>query len=307
MPDDKPGRLPALDCLIVGGGPAGLTAATYLARYRRSVLVVDDGESRAGLIPESHNYPGYSGISGPDLLALMRRQAENFGARLVRGRVEAVEREGELLFITRVEGGGVEARSILIATGIVDIDPALPGIKKALKTGALRYCPICDGYEAMDQRIGVLGPFETAAKKALFLRTYSAQIEVLLTESPAAPDESLMAKLREAGIGVSRAALIDMEPRADGFTAIYPDGEREEFDVVYPALGAQVRSDLALRLGAECDGPGCLVVDQRQRTRVSGLYAAGDVVSDLHQISVAVGHAAIASTAIHNSLPPSPR
>lgn len=298
---------PPLDCLIVGGGPAGLTAATYLARYRRSVLIADDGESRAALIPESHNYPGYAGISGPDLLKLLRRQAETYGARLTKGRVESISPVADQLFTAIVQGVEVQARTILMATGIVDNEPALPGIGKALKTGALRYCPICDGYEAMDQRLGVLGPFDTAAKKALFLRTYSADIHVLLTECPTAPDETLMARLREAGIGVSSAALIDMEPHGEGFAAIYPDGKRDEFDVIYPALGAQVRSDLARKLGAECEDVGCLIVDAHQRTRIPGLYAAGDVVSDLNQLSVAVGHAAIASTAIHNSLPPNQR
>lgn len=307
MPTSSDTRIPPVDCLIVGGGPAGLVAATYLMRYRRSVVVADDGASRAALIPESHNYPGYAGISGPDLLALLRRQAEHFGARLVRGRVEAIQPEAEQLFTARVEGVEIQARTVLMATGIVDIEPDFPGVRQALQTGALRYCPICDGYEAMDQRIGVLGPLQSAGRKALFLRSYSADIEVLLTESGAAPDEALMRELSEAGIGVGRAALVDMERHGEGYVAIYPDGGREEFDVIYPSLGADIRSDLAQVLGAKCDPEGRLIVDQDQNTSVPGLLAAGDVVSDLAQLSVAVGHAAIAATAIHNGLPRNPR
>jgi thioredoxin reductase (NADPH) len=307
MPQISDSRIPPVDCLIVGGGPAGLAAATYLARYRRSVLVADEGESRAALIPESHNYPGYAGISGPDLLALLRRQAEQFGARLVKGRVEAIQPEAEQLFIARVQGIDVQARTILMATGIIDTEPDFPGVKQALKTGALRYCPICDGFEAMDQRIGVLGPLQNAGRKALFLRSYSADIEVLLTEALGEPDEQLLSELREAGINVGRAALVDMERHGEGYVAIYPDGGREEFDVIYPALGAEIRSGLARELGAECDPAGCLIVDQNQYTNVRGVLAAGDVVSDLHQLSVAVGHAATAATAIHNGLPRNPR
>ncbi len=292
-----------VDCLIVGGGPAGLTAAVYLARYRRRVIVVDDGKSRAALIPESHNYPGYAGISGPDLLALLQRQAEEYGAMLVHAHVDDIARAPNGELTAHIEGREVLAQSVLLATGIVDRDPPLPGVREAVKTGALRYCPICDGYEATDQRIGVLGPFANAAPKALFLRTYSADVSVLLTEAPDRPDEALVAELAEAGIAVSRAALVDMVQHETKFIAVLPDGHRETFDAVYPALGADVRSDLALKLGAQCNKAGCLTVDEHQRTKLPGLLAAGDVVSDLHQLSVAVGHAAIASTAIHNSLP----
>jgi thioredoxin reductase (NADPH) len=292
-----------LDCLIIGGGPAGLTAALYLARYRRDVIVIDDGTSRAALIPESHNYPGFSdGISGEALLARLAEQAEQYGARRHHGRVEALGREDDL-FVAHAGGARLHARRVLLATGIVDDSPDLPDLEFVIERGALRYCPICDAYEALDRRIGVLGRAAPAAKKAVFLRTWSRDVTVLATD---VPEPALNDELARAGVKiVARVAGLARDEHR--ICARNADGETCDFDVVYPALGCRVRSDLARGLGAGCDDIGLLVVDDKQKTSIKGLYAAGDVVSDLHQISVATGHAAIAATAIHNGLPGNPR
>ncbi len=112
-----------LDCIIVGGGPAGLTAAIYLARYRRAALLVDEGASRARLIPASHNYPGFRGIAGPDFLARLREQARLYGARLEHGRVTALQRGPQGGFIAQLHGRDILARTVLLATGLVDESP----------------------------------------------------------------------------------------------------------------------------------------------------------------------------------------
>jgi thioredoxin reductase (NADPH) len=295
---------PRPECLIVGGGPAGLTAAIYLARFRRRVLVVDEGRSRAALIPRSHNYPAYSGISGADLLALLRGQAEQYGAAFLRGRVTDLEKTGDGCFISRTSGEEIRPNMVLLATGVVDESPDLPGLRSAIAMGMLRYCPICDGYEATDKRLGVLGRVKGAARKAMFLRTYSADVVLLPTAPLSHEDESSIAQLRDSGVEVAPVPVCELERDGAGVVATLVDGDRRQIDVLYPALGSAVRSDLAAALGARTDDGGCLVVDQHQKTSISGLFAAGDVVSDLDQISVAVGHAAIAATAIHNGLPP---
>ena len=288
------------DCVVVGGGPAGLTAAIYLARFRRRVLVADEGRSRASLIPESHNYPGFiGGISGPRLLAALTKQAERYGAMLRKARVTSLERQDDGF---RLSLGDAEVRAgrVLLATGITDRSPDMPGLRSAISHGAVRYCPVCDAYEATDQRIGVLGPSADAAKKAQFLRTYSRDVVVLPTNSPTAAD---VTDARAAAIEIAPAPVIDVEPQDNGVGVLLKDGRRLHVDVLYPALGCDVHSDLATSLGARCNAIGCLIVDDRQQTSVPGIYAAGDVVSDLHQISVAAGHGAIAATSIHNSLP----
>src|SRR5262245_29965903 len=169
---------PEIDCLVIGGGPAGLTAAIYLARFRRNIVLVDSGSSRAALIPNSHNYPGFAGISGDEFLAKLRAQARRYGAALEHGTVESLHPAGQTLH-ARIDGQTLAARKVLLATGIVDEKPALPSLPEFIYRGGVRFCPICDGYEVMDKRIAVVGPFAKAIKKALFLRAYSRHIAVL--------------------------------------------------------------------------------------------------------------------------------
>jgi thioredoxin reductase (NADPH) len=292
-----------LDCLIIGGGPAGLTAAIYLGRYRRTARVLDSGESRALKIPLTHNYAGFKGIAGPDLLARLREQATSFGTCIERSRVESLK-HGDDHFVAFAAGKSIHARFVLLATGLIDVSPKLAG--KQAASDAVRYCPICDGYEAMDRKVGVLGTLHDAGGKALFLRTYTRQITVFATDATDEPAD-MRDKLLKAGIEI---VANDGPPEiigTDGISMPVRGGHRRVVDVLYPALGCSPRSDLALPYGAARDGVGCLKVDARQQTTVDGLYAAGDVVTDLHQLSVAIGHAAIAATAIHKRLPANPR
>jgi thioredoxin reductase (NADPH) len=291
-----------VDCLIIGGGPAGLTAATYLGRFRRNVLVVDGGKSRAAQIPESHNHPGFAGIAGPALLAAMRRHAARYGARLEQGEVTALERSGDgfLAHVERSGGHGenIRAGRILLATGLTDTAPDLPGLDQAVADAVIRYCPICDGFEATDANLAVYGPFPDAQHKAVFLRTYTRQVTILPRRGAENPPE-----LAALGIAIAASPPARLWRSDSGIGVELQSGERLEFDAVYPALGCDIHSALARKLGARCTDIGCLKVDDHQQSSVEGFYAAGDVVSDLHQLSVAEGHAAIAATAIHNSLP----
>jgi thioredoxin reductase (NADPH) len=288
------------DCVIVGGGPAGLTAAIYLARFRRRVVLFDAGASRAALIPESHNYPGFVGIAGPALLARLRDQAERYGADLRIGAVERLDRD-DGVFHAAFDGTTVRARAALISTGIVDESPELPALLRLVKEARVRYCPICDAYEATDAHIGVVGPVRRAVSKALFLRTWSRRVTVLALDAEVLPEVEGRA-LVEAGIALPPGPVADLYPAGSGIVAVAADGARVAVDVLYPAMGAQARSDLALALGAQATDGGCLTADGKQQTSVPMLFAAGDVTTDLHQISVATGHAAIAATAIHNAL-----
>jgi thioredoxin reductase (NADPH) len=289
------------DCLIVGGGPAGLTAAIYLARYRRSIALFDAGESRAAWIPESHNYPGFAhGVSGTKLLSILRQQLGTYDVAIVGERITSLQQSGDGFLAGTDSGRQVAARSILICTGIIDESPSLQGLEDAVEQGAIRFCPVCDGYEVTGQRIGVLGHGDDAVGKAEFLRTYSTDVTLLNVDGGEASAGSRRA-LDQAGIKVA-GPVTALQRDGNAIRVLAADGDAT-FDVVYPALGCQVRSDLARALGASTNKVGCLEVDAHQRTTVPGIYAAGDVVSDLHQIAVATGHAAIAATHIHKSLP----
>ena len=290
------------DGLIIGGGPAGLTAAIYLARYRRKVVVVDSRESRAALIPETHNYPGFaSGIGGRQLLDVLTRQAETYGVSIVHDRVVGLQ-QADAGFVAQWSQAEVRTRHVILATGLVDHSPSIPGLKQAIDHGSVRYCPICDGFEASDLRIGVLGSIADACSKALFLRTYSKHVTLLAPDDVRAGEEQCR-DLLKAGVRLPDAHVVGLERRDEHIIAVLKDGSRETFDVIYPVLGCDVRSELGKALGARHNSVGCLEVDAHQQTTVKGLYAVGDVVSDLHQIAVGTGHAAIAATHIHNTLP----
>jgi thioredoxin reductase (NADPH) len=268
------------DCLVIGGGPAGLTAALYLARFRRSVLVVDRGDSRAAQIPRSHNHPGFpDGIEGPVLLSILRGQAESYGALIVSATVERLEKAGRV-FNAHVGSVSYGARTVILATGLKDHAPSFEaGADAQVIRNAVRYCPVCDGFEATDKAIAVYGPAEACGAEVRFLRHYSAHVTLIDAT------QGVVFRTREGRIAVEA-----------------PGAAERPFDIVYPALGCDVGAALARQLGARCTDAGCLVVDDKQRTLVDGLYAAGDVVSDLHQLVVAEAHAAIAATAIHKRL-----
>lgn len=288
------------DCVIIGGGPAGLTAAIYLGRFRRHVLVVDAGHSRALSIPTSHNYPGFAdGISGIDLLRVLREQATQYGAQLKTGLVSRLTRDGDDFSLV-VDGDTVTTPRILLATGLKDHPPDMPGLHQAVADTSIRYCPICDAYEATDMNIAVHGSVKDAESKAQFMRTYSRNVTLVPDHDDI--DDGARARLAQAGIALSGAAA-DIRPKDGGIQVELRNGDELQFDVLYPVLGCEVYSGLATDLGARSTDVGCVIVDDKQQTNIEGLYAAGDVVSDLHQLSVGAGHAAIAATAIHRSLP----
>ena len=296
-----------MDCLIIGGGPAGLTAAIYLARFQRRFLVVDTGASRCSWIPISHNHAGFpDGIAGSDLIARMRIQAEQYGAKIIGGRVEQLERSaGGGFTAVLADGSRHETERVLLATGTEDVPPplALPDRKQAVQHGRLRYCPICDAYEVRGRRLGLAGSRSCRIHEALLLRGYTADLTLITLVNPWELPEEERSTLAAAGIAIIEAPASELVLEDDAIAVHTSDGRMHRFDSIYVALGLRARSALAVALGAEHDADGALTVDAHQQTTVPGLYAAGDVVQGLAQISVAMGQAAIAATAIHNGLP----
>ena len=296
-----------MDCLVIGGGPAGLTAAIYLARFQRRFLVVDTGASRCSWIPISHNHAGFpDGIAGSDLIARMRVQAERYGAEIIRGRVEQLERSaGGGFTAVLADGSRHETERVLLATGTEDVPPplALPDRKQAVQHGRLRYCPICDAYEVRGRKVALAGSRRCRIHEALLLRGYTADLTLITLVNPWELPEDERSTLATAGIAIIEAPANELVLEDDAIAVHTSDDRMHRFDSIYVALGLRARSALAVALGAEHDADGALTVDAHQQTTVPGLYAAGDVVQGLAQISVAMGQAAIAATAIHNGLP----
>ena len=292
-----------LDVIIVGGGPAGLTAALYMARFRRDVLVIDGGDSRAAWIPTTHNHPGFpDGVAGLALLDLQREHALRYGAKIRPGLVEtlAIADDG---FLLTIDGETLEAATVLLACGVEDNTPDLPGVDEAVRRTLLRICPICDGFEVTDQRVGVIGHGPLGAREALFLRTYTDHLTLIHVATPDALPAAEREQLAQAGVKVIEASIDSVELQPERPRALCFSGAgRMEFDALYSALGVTPRTGLALAAGARHDDQGRLVVDDHQQTSIAGLYAAGDMVRGLNQITTAQGEAAIAATAMHNRL-----
>jgi thioredoxin reductase (NADPH) len=290
----------APEVLIVGAGPAGLTAATYLGRFRRRVLVADGGPPRACWIPVSHNMPGFpKGITGDAILARMRDQALEYGAVIEPGRVEALARDGDG-FVARLNGREVRVRAVLLATGVVDHHPDLPGVQDAVKRSLVRICPICDAYEAIDKRVAIIGKDDLGVREAAFMRTYTDRVTLIHI----GPAEALTerAALDRLGVTLVEGSIDDVELQDDHVRALCWGGQVHAFDMIYSALGTTPNIELADALRAETTDDDLMTTDAHQATRIPGLYAAGDVVLGLNQIAVATAEAALAATAIHNRL-----
>ena len=291
------------DAAIIGGGPAGLTAAIYLARYRRKLVVFDRGGSRASMIPTSHNHAGYpQGIHGADLLAAMRKQAEQFGAELCAGDVQHISAQGQGWHLTG-ENIDLTARTVLFATGTVNRYPEIPRAvhDAALAAGKLRYCPVCDAFEAAGQRIAVIGAESHGVAEALFLRTFSDRV-TLFTLEQCELHEKDRADLAKAGITWDPRPVGSYDFSGDGVRLGFADGSHADADTLYPALGSDPNDSLIKQLGLRTAADDTIMTDAHQRLGLNGLYAAGDIVSGLDQISVAMGQAAVAATTLHNDL-----
>jgi thioredoxin reductase (NADPH) len=291
------------DCLVIGGGPAGLTAAIYLVRYHLSLKVVDAGKSRAGWIPCTHNHAGYpGGISGKDLLAKMREQAKMYGASIETGRVTRLDKiEGG--FAAEWGCGPITARTVLLATGVTNRRPPMDEDlhDEALSKGLIRYCPICDGYEVTDKKVGVIGSGSHGVAEAVFLRGFTEDITLIAPDRAHDLSAEDQARMKEFGIKCVDGPCQAVAAVDKCITIATPYGEHI-FDSVYPALGSDTHTELAEQVGAEIAEDGTLPVDDHQRTNVPGLYAAGDVVLGLDQISHAMGEGGVAATTMRNDL-----
>ncbi|HTE20807.1 MAG TPA: NAD(P)/FAD-dependent oxidoreductase [Armatimonadota bacterium] len=292
------------DCAVIGAGPGGLAAAVYLARSNRHVLVFDGGKPRAAWSPWNRNYPGFpEGVAGVDLVSRFREQAEEFDVQFVPDRVTSVgQADGKFT----IDAGelGVEARRLILATGVTDVWPDVPNVD-SLKGSRIRVCPICDAYEANGRRVGLIGCGDKAAREALYLRKFTGDMALfthgLREERPICQELTE----RHAGeeIATYDARVEKLVPLGEeGVSVCLADGQEIPIDLLFSGLGAHPNTELAEPLGIALDEDGYIKVDRWQATNVPNLYAVGDVTCAINQVTVAVGQAAVAAVAVHNSL-----
>ncbi|TFW10255.1 NAD(P)/FAD-dependent oxidoreductase, partial [Oxalobacteraceae bacterium OM1] len=242
------------------------------------------------------------GIPGPDILRRMQEQAAHYGVPRSTAVVERIEPQGGG-FLVHTDAQSWRTRTIILATGVIDVAPQYPHVKQAVDSGCLRYCPICDGFEAIGKRVAVLGRGAGGAGEAAFVSHFAEEVMLCSTGDPVVLDDDQRNRLAQARVRIVSAPVRDLVQEGEcGMRLVLEGGETVHVDVVYAALGTLVNSGLATVLGAQANESGELLVDAHQQTNVDGLYAVGDVVHGLNQIAVAMGHAAIAATAIHNRL-----
>jgi thioredoxin reductase (NADPH) len=291
--------------LIIGGGPAGLTAAIYLARFHLDILVVDSGKSRAAWIPCSHNHAGFpDGVNGKELLERMREQAQKYGAKIETEYVTKLERDEKTGLFTATWGSGKAiARTVLLATGLANRRPPMEEElhDEALARGLVRYCPICDGYEVTDKKVGVIGSDSHGVAEAVFIRSYTADVTLIAPDTALKLKDVDQQKLKDAGIDCVDGPAQAVAITGDCIVVDTVEGHYT-FDSIYPALGSDTHTQLGEMVGAKLADDGCFLCDSHQRTSVPGLYAAGDVVHGLDQISHAMGEGGVAATTIRNDL-----
>ncbi len=236
------------DVVVVGGGAAGLAAAVTLGRSLRSVLVVDAGEPRNAAAAGAHNLLGREGVAPHELLAAGRREAEGYGAVVRRDRATGARREGDDLVVTLADGGDVRARVLLLATGLTDVLPDVPGVRERWGADVL-HCPYCHGWEVRGSRIGVLATSDNAVHQTLLLRQLSDDVTLFLHTGPE-PDETSWAQLAALDVRVVRGTVARLDHDDEALRAVVlTDGTRVDVDAVAVAPRFVANADLYEQLG----------------------------------------------------------
>lgn len=310
---DKPTDTQApYDAIIIGGGPAGLTCAIFLGRYRRRVLVVDEGHPRNYASHGIHGFLGQHGIEPGELLARGRAEAEASGVEIRKGRVTKVERNGDLFDVTTTltnstTDDALRARRVVLAYGIRDTLPDIPEFESYYGVTA-HHCPDCDGYESRDTRIGVIGWGKSVVGLSLKLLQWSDDIVIFTHGQDRDWDEEMRSKLLAEQIGVKDEKIVALEGK-DGHVAaaVLSTGERVAIQRLFFSIATERTCLLAEDIGCSCDpNKPNIVVDDHRRTSVEGVWAVGDLVEGSQLAITSAADGAIAAIDINKSLlPPS--
>ena len=291
------------DVVVVGAGPAGLSAALILGRCRRSVLVCDTGRPRNARSQALHGYLTRDGVPPLEFLRIARQELEPYGTIEVRHVqvTDAASREDKRFDVTLDGGERVRARKLLLATGVVDNLPSIEGFSD-LYGRSVFHCPYCDGWEVRDRPIAIYGRGARGLGLSLELTAWSRDL-VLCTDGPSAIDAGGLARLRRNGIAVREDRIARLEGR-DGILEqiVFAAGERLARRALFFTTGQAQRSDLAVRLGCDVSEKGTVRTGKYEATHVEGLYVAGDASRAVQWVVVAAAEGAEAAFAINTDL-----
>jgi thioredoxin reductase len=289
------------DVVIVGGGPAGLSAALVLGRCRRRVLLCDAGSPRNARAQGLHGYLTRDGIPPLDLLRAGRAELKPYGIELREVRVSDIEIAPDGFTIRLADGGDVRARTVLIAGGVTDSLPDIPGLEDCYGISA-HHCPYCDGWEEREKALAVIGHGASGSALALALKTWSDRV-TLCPNGRARLQPAHRAQLAAHGIKVheGRIAAVEHEGGRARFLAL-AGGDRISCDAIFLSTQQRPQCDVPKELGCTLTRHGLVKTDHLGQTRVPGLYVAGDASRDVQFVVVAAAEGAKAAVAINKAL-----
>lgn len=289
--------------VVVGGGPAGLSAATWAARYRRSVLVVDSGEYRNRWVEKSHGYLGSDPSNPMALLETARADLARYPEiTFLGGRATAARREADGPFVVTVDGAEQAGLRLVLAMGVEDEFPDVRNFFDHYGVSVF-HCASCDGYEAQGRSVVILGWGQQVVAFAVGLLDWADNLTVVTEGRPLAGDERHRAVLARHGIRLVEDDAVELVgERGRLERVVLAGGGSLDADLVFFSIAHRPRLDLARQLGCRVDADDCLDVDRDGRTSVDGCYAAGDVTPGFQLAAVAVGEGAAAGVACAISL-----
>lgn len=301
------------DCIIIGAGPAGLSASLFLARYLRRTLTFHHNSPRNQYAHGIHGLLGHDGIPPAELLARGRDEVTSYGGLIVEACVDAVERVSAEHFRVFTGAEGVERRAfesrrLLLATGLRDLTPNCPGFREFYGS-SVHHCPDCDGYEVKDKRVAVLAHGKNAAGFTANLLTWTTQITLLTDQKEISTEDHEKLSLLDISVRSERVVRLEGDKSSRQLQrVVFADAEPLECDALFFNLGTELATNfhetLGCRLDPECD---LVWVDETQQTSVKGVYAAGDITPQSQLAVVAAAEGAMAAIHIHRSLVPQER
>jgi thioredoxin reductase len=295
------------DVAVIGGGPAGLSAAFWLARYRRRVVVFDDGDPRNEPAWAVHGYPGLPDVPPLEFRKRLRDQACSAGAEMCIATVEKLSGTKEGFTVTVTNGAEHTARRVVLAYGLRNDLPSIPGFDE-LYGRSVFHCPDCDGPSVAGGRIGVIGHDRAAANIALFMLSWTERLTLFADGQDLELDEEDRGRLAKYEIETVNPRIARLVGKAGRLTeVVLEDGSSTPLDGLFFHYGTEPSSDLAKQIGCECEGSTTLLLDSSQETTVPGIYGAGDLAGPPYlTISAAAGGSRVALS-IHRSLIPPDR
>jgi thioredoxin reductase len=297
---ESPTRPRAYDAVILGGGPAGLSAALILGRCRRRVLLCDAGRPRNAASKALHGFLTRDGSRPADLLRTGRREVARYGVELVAGEARDARRTKAGFEVVLSTGRRLSSRMLLVATGVVDRLPEVDGLR-ALYGRSVFHCPYCDGWEVSDRPLAVYGRGRSGMGLSLSLKTWSGDV-ALLSNGPARLPREDRARLARHRIAVQEKKIARLKGGARGLDAVFADGERLKRGALFFSTGQDPCSDIPRRLGCRFTRKGAVKTDRLESTGVPGLYVAGDASKDVQLAIVAAAEGAKAAFAINRAL-----